>query len=148
MYHVYDTIIYPPQHSSKLKVAKSIPARFTGWLRSWMPSSNDKPEEKETKEDELTILETRVLRRTCLEIYLHKELEMIHTGNFDDRASGLGHIIDHMIYVYDELYSPVVHNGKAIGHYAEWMCRNLEHVRNMHAENSTYARVCMTLLNT
>ena len=142
MYHVYDTIIYPPQHSSK------VPARIGGWLwRNLISSSNDIPEEKEAKQDELTILETRVLRRTCLEVYLHKELEMIHNGNFDDRASGLEHIIDNMIYVYNQLYSPMVHNGRAIGHYTEWTCRNLEHVRNVHAESSTYARIFMTLLS-
>ena len=131
MHHVYDTIIYPPRQSSDVKVTKSIPARITGWFLNLMPSSNDKPGEKETKQDELSILETRVLRRTCLEIYLHKELEMIHTGKFYDRASDLEHIVDHMIYVYDQLHSPLVQDDRKC---TTLTCGNLKHVRNVHAD--------------
>ena len=92
-------------------------------------SDDDKPEDKEAPTDELTILETKVLRKVCLEIHLHRELEMIRTGNFDERAFNLESIVDDMFYVYNQLHSPLVQDGKW-GGYAQWPCKGFEHVRH------------------
>ncbi len=135
MYYIFDSIIYP-RVSETIKQEAATPGLFSrgfGFFKTLL--SGQKPEEATSAalatEKFDSIADVNLMRRTCLEIYLKNDLDMIRTGNYLT-GNNLEGLVDYINSAYSSLLSPFIQDGKR---YRErprkWICQTLRHVRTI-----------------
>ncbi len=134
MYYIFDSIIYP-RVSETIKqeaAAQGLLSRGFGLFKTFW--TGQKPEEvtsASTTEKFDSIADVNLMRRTCLEIYLRNELDIIRTGNYPTNINLEG-FVDYMNSAYSSLLSPYIHDGKRPTNYPrKWICQPLRHVRTV-----------------